>query len=169
MEPIWQKSYPPGVPAQIELDPATTLVSIARDSCRQYADNTAYLSMGKSLSYRELDQLTRDFAAWLHANGLGKGDRIALMMPNLLQYPVCLFGALRAGCIVVNCNPLYTAHELAHQLADSGARAIVVADNFAATLQQALPRAPSNACWSPPSANCSAPSRAVWSTSWCAA
>ncbi|MBB1628831.1 AMP-binding protein [Achromobacter sp. UMC71] len=140
MEPIWQKSYPPGVPAQIELDPAATLVSIARDSCRQYADKTAYLSMGKSLTYRELDQLTRDFAAWLHANGLGRGDRVALMMPNLLQYPICLFGALRAGCVVVNCNPLYTAHELEHQLADSGARAIVVADNFAATVQKALPK-----------------------------
>ena len=139
MERIWQKSYPPGVPAEIDLDPAATLVSIARDSCRRFADKTAYLSMGKSLSYAELDRLTRDFAAWLHANGLRKGDRVALMMPNLLQYPVCLFGALRAGCIVVNCNPLYTAHELEHQLADSGARAIVVADNFAATLQKALP------------------------------
>ncbi|CAB3657747.1 MAG: AMP-binding protein [Achromobacter sp.] len=139
MERIWQKSYPPGVPAEIELDDATTLVSIARDSCRRFADKTAYISMGKSLSYGELDALTRDFAAWLRANGLRKGDRVALMMPNLLQYPVCLFGALRAGCVVVNCNPLYTAHELEHQLADSGARAIVVADNFAATVQKALP------------------------------
>ncbi len=139
MERIWHKSYPAGVPAEIEVDGVTTLVSVVRDSCRRYADKTAYLSMGKSISYAELDGLTRDFAAWLHANGLGKGDRIALMMPNLLQYPVCLFGALRAGCIVVNCNPLYTAHELEHQLADSGARAIVVADNFAATVQKALP------------------------------
>jgi long-chain acyl-CoA synthetase len=138
MERIWHKSYPAGVPAEIEVDGVTTLVSVVRDSCRRYADKTAYLSMGKSISYAELDGLTRDFAAWLHANGLGKGDRVALMMPNLLQYPVCLFGALRAGCIVVNCNPLYTAHELAHQLADSGARAIVVADNFAATVQKAL-------------------------------
>ncbi|WP_454674763.1 AMP-binding protein [Achromobacter pestifer] len=140
MERIWHKSYPAGVPADIEMDGVTTLVSIVRDSCRRYADKTAYISMGRSISYAELDALTRDFAAWLHANGLGKGDRIALMMPNLLQYPVCLFGALRAGCIIVNCNPLYTAHELEHQLADSGARAIVVADNFAATLQKALPR-----------------------------
>ncbi|MCS3504602.1 AMP-binding protein [Achromobacter sp. AGC78] len=139
MERIWHKSYPAGVPAEIEVDGVTTLVSVVRDSCRRYADKPAYLSMGKSISYAELDGLTRDFAAWLHANGLGKGDRIALMMPNLLQYPVCLFGALRAGCIVVNCNPLYTAHELEHQLADSGARAIVVADNFAATVQKALP------------------------------
>ncbi|WP_088147954.1 AMP-binding protein [Achromobacter denitrificans] len=138
MERIWQKSYPPGVPAEIEMDGVTTLVSVVRDSCRRYADKTAYISMGKSIRYAELDRLTRDFAAWLHANGLGHGDRVALMMPNLLQYPVCLFGALRAGCVVVNCNPLYTAHELQHQLADSGARAIVVADNFAATLQNAL-------------------------------
>ena len=138
MERIWQKNYPPGVPAEIEMDGVTTLVSVVRDSCRRYADKTAYISMGKSIRYAELDSLTRDFAAWLHANGLGHGDRVALMMPNLLQYPVCLFGALRAGCVVVNCNPLYTAHELQHQLADSGARAIVVADNFAATLQNAL-------------------------------
>ncbi|MGY6273269.1 AMP-binding protein [Achromobacter denitrificans] len=138
MERIWQKSYPSGVPAEIEMDGATTLVSVVRDSCERYADKTAYISMGKSLRYAELDRLTRDFAAWLHAHGLGRGDRVALMMPNLLQYPVCLFGALRAGCVVVNCNPLYTAHELQHQLADSGARAIVVADNFAATLQKAL-------------------------------
>ena len=138
MERIWHKSYPSGVPAEIEMDGVTTLVSVVQESCRRFADKTAYISMGKSIRYAELDALTRDFAAWLHANGLGKGDRVALMMPNLLQYPVCLFGALRAGCIVVNCNPLYTAHELEHQLADSGARAIVVADNFAATLQLSL-------------------------------
>jgi len=138
MERIWQKSYPAGVPAEIEMDGVTTLVSVVRESCRRYAGKTSYISMGKSLSYAELDRLTRDFAAWLHANGLGRGDRVALMMPNLLQYPVCLFGALRAGCVVVNCNPLYTPHELQHQLADSGARVIVVADNFAATVQKAL-------------------------------
>ncbi|CAB3687575.1 AMP-binding protein [Achromobacter aegrifaciens] len=138
MERIWQKSYPAGVPADIEMDGVTTLVSVVRESCRRYADKTSYISMGKSLSYAELDRLTRDFAAWLHANGLGRGDRVALMMPNLLQYPVCLFGALRAGCVVVNCNPLYTPHELQHQLVDSGARVIVVADNFAATVQKAL-------------------------------
>ncbi|MEN4920814.1 long-chain-fatty-acid--CoA ligase [Achromobacter spanius] len=139
MERIWHKSYPDGVPAEIETDGATTLVSIVRESCRRFPEKTAYISMGKAITYAELDALTRSFAAWLHANGLGRGDRVALMMPNLLQYPICLFGALRAGCIVVNCNPLYTARELEHQLADSGARAIVVADNFAATLQKALP------------------------------
>lgn len=140
MERIWHKSYPAGVPAEIDMAQATTLVSIVQESCRRFPGKTAYISMGKSISYARLDELTRRFAAWLHANGLGRGDRVALMMPNLLQYPVCLFGALRAGCIVVNCNPLYTARELEHQLADSGARAIVVADNFAATLQKALPR-----------------------------
>jgi len=139
MERIWHKSYPYGVPADIETDGRTTLVSIVQESCRRFPDKTAYISMGKSITYADLDDLTRRFAAWLHANGLGRGDRVALMMPNLLQYPVCLFGALRAGCIVVNCNPLYTARELEHQLADSGARAIVVAENFAATLQKALP------------------------------
>ncbi|MDG9969619.1 AMP-binding protein [Achromobacter mucicolens] len=139
MERIWHKSYPYGVPAEIGTDSATTLVTIIQESFRRFPDKTAYISMGKSITYAELDALTRRFAAWLHANGLGRGDRLALMMPNLLQYPVCLFGALRAGCIVVNCNPLYTAHELEHQLADAGARAIVVADNFAATLQKALP------------------------------
>ena len=139
MERIWHKSYPYGVPAEIETDSATTLVTIIQESFRRFPDKTAYISMGKSITYAELDALTRRFAAWLHAKGLARGDRVALMMPNLLQYPVCLFGALRAGCIVVNCNPLYTAHELEHQLADAGARAIVVADNFAATLQKALP------------------------------
>ncbi|OXC90300.1 long-chain-fatty-acid--CoA ligase [Achromobacter sp. KAs 3-5] len=139
MERIWHKSYPYGVPAEIGTDSATTLVTIIQESFRRFPDKTAYISMGKSITYAELDALTRRFAAWLHANGIGRGDRVALMMPNLLQYPVCLFGALRAGCIVVNCNPLYTAHELEHQLADAGARAIVVADNFAATLQKALP------------------------------
>ncbi len=142
MERIWHKSYPYGVPAEIETDSATTLVTIIQESFRRFPDKTAYISMGKSITYAELDALTRRFAAWLHAKGLGRGDRVALMMPNLLQYPVCLFGALRAGCIVVNCNPLYTAHELEHQLADAGARAIVVADNFAATLQKALPATP---------------------------
>ncbi|MDF2860594.1 MAG: long-chain-fatty-acid--CoA ligase [Achromobacter mucicolens] len=139
MERIWHKSYPYGVPAEIGTDSATTLVTIIQESFRRFPGKTAYISRGKSITYAELDALTRRFAAWLHANGLGRGDRVALMMPNLLQYPVCLFGALRAGCIVVNCNPLYTAHELEHQLADAGARAIVVADNFAATLQKALP------------------------------
>lgn len=139
MERIWHKSYPYGVPAEIGTDSETTLVTIIQESFRRFPDKTAYISIGKSITYAELDALTRRFAAWLHASGLGRGDRVALMMPNLLQYPVCLFGALRAGCIVVNCNPLYTAHELEHQLADAGARAIVVADNFAATLQRALP------------------------------
>src|SRR3546814_17801757 len=97
-----------------------------------------------------LDRLSRDFAAWLQSRGLRQGDRVALMLPNLLQYPVCLFGALRAGCAVVNCNPLYTAHDLAHQLADSGAQAIDLAQTFARTQQPApLGRAPSRSRWVP--------------------
>jgi len=139
MERIWLKSYPPGVPGEIDLDPAATLVSLVRDSCARFAARPAYLSMGRTLTYAGLDGLTRDFAAWLRQQGLRKGDRVALMMPNLLQYPVCLFGIWRAGCVAVNCNPLYTAPELHHQLVDSGARVIVAAENFAATLQAALP------------------------------
>src|SRR5690606_5774474 len=106
---------------------------------RRFADRPAYASLGVTISYAERDRLSRDFAAWLQSRGMRQGDRVALMLPNLLQYPVCLFGALRAGCVVVNCNPLYTAHELAHQLADSGAQAIVISENFAHTLQRALP------------------------------
>ncbi len=139
MERIWQNSYPPGVPHEIDTGTYTSLVSLVQESCHRFANSTAFMSMGASMSYAQLDARTRDFAAWLQMQGLSKGDRVALMMPNLLQYPVCLFGALRAGCIVVNCNPLYTAAELSHQLADSGATAIVIAENFAHTLEKALP------------------------------
>ena len=140
MKRIWLDSYPPGVPAEIDISPYPSLLDVLDDSCRRFADRPAYTSMGVTLTYAQLDRLSRDFAAWLQSRGLRQGDRVALMLPNLLQYPVCLFGALRAGCAVVSCNPLYTAHELAHQLGDSGAQAIVIAENFAHTLQQALPR-----------------------------
>ncbi|MCD0505205.1 AMP-binding protein [Bordetella petrii] len=139
MERIWLDSYPPGVPADIDISPYESLLTILDNSCRRFAGRPAYTCLGTTITYAQLDRLSRDFAAWLQSRGLRQGDRVALMMPNLLQYPVCLFGALRAGCAVVNCNPLYTAHELAHQLADSGAQAIVIAENFAHTLQQALP------------------------------
>lgn len=139
MERIWQNSYPPGVSNEINAISYSSLVSLVQESCHRFANNIAFMSMGATMTYAQLDERTRDFAAWLQLQGLGKGDRVALMMPNLLQYPVCLFGALRAGCIVVNCNPLYTAPELAHQLADSGAKAIVIAENFAHTLEKALP------------------------------
>ena len=138
MEKIWLQSYPPGVPAEISIDHLSSLVDLFEESCRKFADKVAYISMGREMTYRELDSLSRDFAGWLQAKGLKKGDRVALMMPNLLQYPVALFGTLRAGCAVVNCNPLYTPRELEHQLKDSGATTIVIVENFANTLQQVI-------------------------------
>ena len=135
MEKIWLKSYPEGVPATIDIDHIPSLVALFEHACATYADKVAYISMGKEMSYRQLDEDSKDFAGWLQSRGYEKGERVALMMPNLLQYPVALFGTLRAGCVVVNCNPLYTSHELAHQLKDSGARAIVIVENFAHTLE----------------------------------
>lgn len=142
MEPIWLAHYPAGIPADItdEAQRYDSLVSVFEESCAQHADAVAYISLGASMTYRELDQRSRHFAAWLQSIGVVKGDRVALMMPNILQYPVCLFGTLRAGAVVVNTNPLYTPTELEHQLKDSGAQTIVIAENFAHTLQEALPR-----------------------------
>lgn len=139
MERIWLKSYPPGVPSDITTQDIPSLVTIFEESCRKFANKTAYTSMGVKLSYAQLDHYSRDVAAWLQARGIKKGDRVALMMPNILQYPICMFGVLRAGAVLVNCNPLYTAHELEHQLVDSGAETIILAENFAHTLQEALP------------------------------
>jgi long-chain acyl-CoA synthetase len=115
---------------------------VLESTCRRYADLPAFSNLGAAISFRELEELSRAFGAWLQHAGLGKGERVALMMPNLLQYPVALFGALRAGCTVVNTNPLYTARELQHQLIDSGATAIVVLDHFAHTVQEVLPNTP---------------------------
>ncbi|MDX1653917.1 MAG: AMP-binding protein, partial [Candidatus Competibacteraceae bacterium] len=139
MERLWLKSYPPGVPADIDLNQYASLKEVIEDSCRRFADRPAYSNLGRVLTYRELEALSARFGAWLyHEAGLSRGDRVAIMLPNLLQYPVVLFGALRAGLTVVNINPLYTARELEHQLADSGARAIVVLENFAHTLQRVI-------------------------------
>ncbi|MCE1240238.1 MAG: long-chain-fatty-acid--CoA ligase [Azonexaceae bacterium] len=138
MDRIWLKSYPQGVPSDIDIEHIPSLVALFEDACRKYADKVAYISMGKEMTYRQLDEDSRAFAGWLQSLGLQKGERVALMMPNLLQYPVALFGTLRAGCVVVNCNPLYTPRELEHQLKDSGATAIVIVENFAATLQQVI-------------------------------
>ena len=140
-EKVWLKSYAPGVPAEISLDEFANVPAILERSCERFAANPAFTCMGRTLTYAELDRLSRDFAAWAQsAAGLKRGERIALMMPNVLQYPVTLFGALRAGLTVVNCNPLYTPRELAHQLADSGTVAIVVLENFARTVEEALPK-----------------------------
>ena len=133
MEKIWLKSYPPGMPAEITWNQYKSVGALFEDSCRKFAAKPAFHCMGKTISFGELDKMSRDFAAWLQAKGLKKGDRVALMMPNVLQYPVALFGTLRAGLVVVNVNPLYTARELEHQLKDSGALAIVILENFATT------------------------------------
>ncbi|HET6718731.1 MAG TPA: long-chain-fatty-acid--CoA ligase [Rhodocyclaceae bacterium] len=139
MNKVWLASYPPGVPAEIDVDEFSSLVAVFERSVESFRDRAAYINMGRSLSYGELDALSRDFAAYLQQSlGLARGARVALMMPNLLQYPVALFGALRAGCVVVNVNPLYTARELEFQLKDSGAEVIVVVENFAHTVQQVL-------------------------------
>ena len=135
MNRIWLKSYPPGVPAEIDPARLTSLVELLHQACAAHPDRPAYEQMGRAITFAQLDELTRDFAAWLQAAGMVKGDRIAIMLPNTLQYPIALFGALRAGLIVVNTNPLYTARELQHQLEDSGATAIVVLENFAHVVQ----------------------------------
>lgn len=133
MERIWQQRYPKGVPNEIDPDHYSSLVAIFDEAVSKYKDKTAYVNMDHELSFNELDNQTRDFAAYLQSIGLKKGDPVALMMPNLLQYPVALFGTLRAGMVVVNVNPLYTARELKHQLSDSGAKAMVILKNFAHT------------------------------------
>ncbi len=140
MEKVWLKSYPPGIPAEIDVDEFRSIGDMFEQSCRKFGDRTAYINMGKSLTYRELDTLSAQFGAYLQRElKLPRGARVALMMPNLLQYPVAMYGALRAGYTIVNCNPLYTSRELEHQLKDSGAEAIVIVDNFAHTLQHVLP------------------------------
>jgi long-chain acyl-CoA synthetase len=139
MEKIWLKSYPAGVPAEIDVNAYASLVDVLDESVRLYGDHTAFICMGKAISYTQLDHMSRDFAAYLQGVlGLKKGDRVVLMMPNVLQYPVCLFGVLRAGCIVVNCNPLYTAAELEYQINDADAETIIILENFAHVLQDAV-------------------------------
>ncbi len=133
---IWLQSYPQGVPADLPAFPYTSLVALMEESFRQYADRPAYSFMGKELTYAETDRLSRAFAAYLQSLGLVQGDRVAIMMPNVPQYPVVVAAILRAGYVVVNVNPLYTARELEHQLKDSGSKAIVIIENFAHTLEK---------------------------------
>jgi long-chain acyl-CoA synthetase len=136
----WLMQYPPGVPADIDPDSYASLRDIFEEACAKHGHFPAFTNMGATLSYAQLDTLSRAFAAWLQKkSGLVQGDRVALMMPNILQYPIALFGVLRAGMVVVNTNPLYTPRELEHQLKDSGAKAIVIVENFAHVLQQVLP------------------------------
>lgn len=140
MKKIWLKNYPPGVPAQINPDEYSSLLELLDASCARFAGLPAYTSMGRTITYAEYRSLARDLAAWLQNIGLQKGDRIALMLPNVLQYPIALYAALSAGLTIVNTNPLYTARELEHQLRDSGAKAIVILENFAHTLADVIKR-----------------------------
>ncbi|MBA6391778.1 long-chain-fatty-acid--CoA ligase FadD [Colwellia sp. BRX10-3] len=138
MEKIWLKNYDPRVPADIDSDRYSSIVDIFEQSIEKYSANVSYINMGKSITFAELDGFSRDFAAYLQHSGLKKGDAVAIMMPNLIQYPVVLFGILRAGMTVVNVNPLYTARELQHQLSDSNTKAIVIVENFACTLSEVI-------------------------------
>lgn len=138
----WLGAYPQGVPADINVDQYPSLVHLMEESFSKYASRPAYSFMGKELSYAQADSLSQAFAAYLQGLGLVKGDRVAIMMPNVPQYPVAVAGILRAGMVVVNVNPLYTARELEHQLKDSGAKAIVIVENFAHTLEQCIGHTP---------------------------
>jgi long-chain acyl-CoA synthetase len=142
MDRFWLKSYPPGVPSDIDPSVYPSLVALLEESFAKFRDQRAYVCMDKAITFGEVDALSKALAAWLQGRGLAKAARVAIMMPNVLQYPVALAAVLRAGLIAVNVNPLYTARELAHQLKDSGAEAVIVLENFANTLEQAIAGTP---------------------------
>ena len=142
MEKIWLKSYPKGVPAEIDVNAYRSIPHLIDANIGRYRDRPAYICMGKTITFDDVDKLSTRFGAWLQSKGLAKGARVAVMMPNVLQYPAAVFGILRAGYTVVNVNPLYTPRELEHQLKDSGAEAIVILENFAHVLAQVLPKTP---------------------------
>ncbi len=135
----WLRHYSKGVPANIDDCAYPTLVALIDETLKKFSSRPAFSCMGKEMSFETVDRLSRDFAAYLHSRGLEPGDRIALMMPNLLQYPIALFGCLRAGLVIVNTNPLYTPREMLHQFTDAGAKAVIICENFASNLQQILP------------------------------
>ncbi|MDN2680687.1 long-chain fatty acid--CoA ligase [Janthinobacterium sp. SUN033] len=139
MDKIWLKSYPDSVPAEIDCTQYRSVTHLLEESFQKYADRNAFVCMDKFLTYRELDQLSQQMGAWLQSKGLQAGARVAIMLPNVLQYPVAMAAILRAGYTVVNVNPLYTPRELQHQLIDSGSEAIIVLENFATTVEQVLP------------------------------
>jgi long-chain acyl-CoA synthetase len=139
MEKIWLKSYPKGVPAEIDPNAYRSIPELIDQNVLKYRDRAAYRCMGKTITFGDVDRMSAQFAAWLQSKGLPRGARVAVMMPNVLQYPIAVFGILRAGYTVVNVNPLYTPRELEHQLKDSGAEAIVILENFATTLEKVLP------------------------------
>ena len=142
MEKIWLKQYPAGVPANVDVEQYSSLVALLDESFKKYGPRMAYKFMGKAISFAQVDEASRALAAYLQAQGLAKGDRVAIMMPNVPQYPVAVAAILRAGYVVVNVNPLYTPRELEHQLKDSGAKLIIMVENFATTLQQVLASVP---------------------------
>ncbi len=135
---IWLKNYPKGVPADIDMSRYSSLVGLLDELLTKHKNLPAYYSMGKTLTFGEIDQKSKAFAAYLHSRGFKPGDKLALMMPNILQYPIALFGALRAGAIIVNTNPLYTAREIKHQFNDAGVKAVLIAENFAAELEKVV-------------------------------
>ncbi|MCF6262535.1 MAG: AMP-binding protein [Xanthomonadales bacterium] len=141
-EKPWLQGYPADVPEEIDLSTYSSIVDVFNQSVEKYAKRTAFINMGTSMSYSQLDKHSRDFAAYLQSIGLKKGDRVAIMMPNLLQYPIAVFGILRAGMVVINTNPLYTVRELTHQLSDAGASAVIIVENFADVLEKTLPKVP---------------------------
>src|SRR4029078_12004597 len=142
VERIWLKSYPKGVPADINANAYRSVPHLFDENINKYRNRPAYICMGKTITFDDVDRLSRGFPAWPQSRRLDHGARVAVMMPNVLQYPVAVFGILRAGFTVVNVNPLYTPRELEHQLKDSGPAAIVILENFATTLEQVLPRTP---------------------------
>ena len=142
MEKLWIKQYPAGVPAEIDVKQYETVSQVLEESMKKYAARTAFICMGKSITYAQLDTASRSLGAWLQSRGLAPGGRVALMMPNIMQYPVCVAAVLRAGYVVVNVNPLYTPRELEHQLKDSGAEAIIIIENFATTLEKVVANTP---------------------------
>ena len=139
MDKIWLKEYQPGVPAEIDWTQYRSLTHLLEESFRKYADRKAYAYMDKTITFGEVDRMSQQMAAWLQSRGMKPGARVAIMMPNVLQYPVAMAAILRAGYTIVNVNPLYTARELQHQMVDSGAEAIVVLENFATTVEHVLP------------------------------
>jgi long-chain acyl-CoA synthetase len=138
MEKFWLQHYPPGVPAEVDVDQYSSLVQLMEEGFSKYAQRNAYAYMDRLFTFAEIDRHSAAFGAWLQARGIARGARVAIMMPNVVQYPIALAGVLRAGCVVVNVNPLYTPRELEHQLKDSGAEAIVILESFAHTLQQVI-------------------------------
>ena len=138
----WLKAYPPGVPADIDISQYSSLVALLEEGFGKHGEKVAYSFLGKEFRFGYVDSLSRAFAAYLQSLGLSKGDRVAIMMPNVPQYPVAVAAILRAGYVVVNVNPLYTARELEHQLKDSGAKVIIILENFGATLEACIANTP---------------------------